>query len=174
MLLMCYLLTHQGWCIHFWKNPTFRSTEEQSHLLPCSSQCWYHFLRGQDTQMQNIKYSHTFQEHPSSFWCVKTAGRYPIYMLWEPFENGLVDPHDDITHVDTAAFCCWLAGKQLFNSHHAGAKGFVRDVLLSAKTKTQSWWVLQQAHRKHIICEDKNIMNEGVHTHTQCCFWKSN
>lgn len=63
--------------------------------------------------------------------------RYPIYMLRESFEGSLIDPHDDVAHVDTAALCRWLARKQLFNPHHAGAKGFVWDVLLSTKTETQ-------------------------------------
>lgn len=61
----------------------------------------------------------------------------PTYMLRESFEGGLVDTHDDVTHIDTAALCGWLAREQLFDPHHAGANGFVGDVLLSAETETQ-------------------------------------
>ncbi len=58
-------------------------------------------------------------------------------MLRESFEGGLIDPHDDVAHVDATALCSWLAGEQLFNPHHAGAVGFVRDALLSTKTEAQ-------------------------------------
>lgn len=79
------------------------------------------------------------------------------YMLWESFEWGLIDTQDDITNFDTTAFCSWLARKQFFNPHHAGARGFVGDVLLSAKAETQPWCVFQQAHVKHIICETEHM-----------------
>lgn len=63
--------------------------------------------------------------------------RDPTYMLRESFKGGLIDPQDDIAHVDASALCSWLARKQLFNPHHAGAGGFVRDVLLSTETEAQ-------------------------------------
>lgn len=77
-------------------------------------------------------------------------------MLREPFEGRVVDPQDDIAHVDAVAFCSRLPGKQLFNPHHAGARGLIRDVLLTTKTEAQARCVLQQTHIEHIICRDKH------------------
>lgn len=77
-------------------------------------------------------------------------------MLRESLQSSLIDPHNDITHVDTATLCCWLAGKQLLHPHHAGAQGFVWNVFLSTKTKPQPRGVLQQTHLKNVICEDKD------------------
>lgn len=77
-------------------------------------------------------------------------------MLRESLQGSLVDPHDDITHVDAAALRCWLAGKQLFNAHHAGAQGFIWNVFLSTETKPQPRGVLPQTHLENVICGDKN------------------
>lgn len=63
---------------------------------------------------------------------------YLPYVLRESFEGGLIDPQDDVTHIDATALCRWLAGKQFFNPHHAGAGGLVRDILLSTETEAQS------------------------------------
>lgn len=79
-------------------------------------------------------------------------------MLRESFEGGLIDPHDDVAHLDETALCSRLPGKQLFNPHHTGAGGFVRDVLLPTETEAQTRRVLQQAHVKHIICGDNKDM----------------
>lgn len=77
-------------------------------------------------------------------------------MLREPLQSSLIDPHDDIAHADAAALCRWLAGKQLFNPHHAGAQGFVWNVFLSTEAKPQPWGVLQQTHLENVLCEDKD------------------
>lgn len=77
-------------------------------------------------------------------------------MLRESLQGSLVDPHDDITHVDAAALRCRLAGKQLFNAHHAGAQGFIWNVFLSAETEAQPRGVLPQTHLEHVICGDKH------------------
>lgn len=82
--------------------------------------------------------------------------RCVTYMLRESFEGGLIDPQDDVAHIDAAALGSWLARKKLFNAHHAGARGLVEDVLLSTKTEAQAGRVLQQAHLKHIICRQSN------------------
>lgn len=53
-----HYLTHQSWSVHFRKNPTFRSTEAQSHFLPCSSQGWDHFLwEEKGTQTNDSQYT---------------------------------------------------------------------------------------------------------------------
>lgn len=78
-------------------------------------------------------------------------------MLRESFEGGLIDPHDDISHVDAAALSRRLAREQFFNPHHAGAQGFVWDVLLSTETETQPRCVLQQQHLKDFICRGKDM-----------------
>lgn len=59
-------------------------------------------------------------------------------MLRESLEGSLIDPHDDVAHFDATALCCRLAREQLFDPHHTGAEGFVRDVLLSTEAETQA------------------------------------
>lgn len=78
------------------------------------------------------------------------------YMLRKSFEGCLIDPHDDVAHINATALSGWLTRKQLFNPHHAGPRGFVWNVLLSTKTEAQPRRVLQQTHLKHIICGDKD------------------
>lgn len=77
-------------------------------------------------------------------------------MLRESLQGGLVDPHDDIAHADAAALRCWLARKQLFNAHHAGAQGFIWNVLLSTEAEPQPRGVLPQTHLEDVICGDKS------------------
>lgn len=84
-------------------------------------------------------------------------GDNPTYMLWESFEGGLIDPHNDVAHVDATALCSRLARKELFNPNHAGAVGFVGDALLPTETEAQPWCVLQQTHLKHVICADRDM-----------------
>lgn len=89
-------------------------------------------------------------------------------MLREPFERCLIDTQDDVADFDASTLCGRLARKQLFNPHHAGARGFIRNVLLATEAEAQSRCVLQQTNVEHIICGNMQYVRKSDWQQVRC------
>lgn len=83
------------------------------------------------------------------------------YVLRKALQGRLIDPEDDVTHVDQAGLGGGLPWKQLLDPDHAGAGGLGGRGLLAAEAEAQAGGVLQQAHLKHVVWRERGAQRRG-------------